>query len=197
MTELRQGDIIQGLFYPEIFCSKISLIGKPCDDFTRQIIIDSEENISSNLIATEEKCKRGLLGFTAQINVYHGFFIIISQCCDIAKRSDGYPKSQALVAAPLLEVSGDIKKDEDKLIKLKANNSLSYTDSFFILQNQPLRQEYIVNFSQIISFPKKEYHFLLKNKILQMSDEARVSFKKKLSFYFGRPTQEEEDSKLF
>jgi hypothetical protein len=104
LAELRQGDIIQGLFYPEISCSEISLLGKPANLFTNETISNGEEQLPNLIANLEKKGKQGLSGFTAQINVYYGFFIVISQCCDLARRDDGKPKSSAFVTAPLLDI---------------------------------------------------------------------------------------------
>ncbi|MEB3189561.1 MAG: hypothetical protein VKL42_04370 [Snowella sp.] len=197
LNELRQGDIIQGLFYPEISCSEISLIGKPANILVHETIGSGEEQLPNLIANLEKKSKQGLSGFTAQINVYYGFFIVISQCCDLAKRDDGKPKSLAFVTAPLLDIPYTIKNNQEKLNVLKSNNLETYISSFFIAQQPPLTKDYSVDFNQIVSFPKTQYDFLLKNKILQMTDETRIQFKLKLSSHFGRATQEERDAGLY
>jgi hypothetical protein len=202
LAELRQGDIIQGLFYPEISCSEISLVGKPANLFANETVGNGEEQLPNLIAKLDKKGKQGLSGFTAQINVYYGFFIVISQCCDLARRDGGKPKSSAFVTAPLLEIPYDLNKDNPKFDQEKFNifksNSLeTYISSFFIAQKFPIKKDYLVDFNQIVSFPRTQYDFLLKNKILQMNDKTRIQFKLKLISHFGRATQEERDAGIY
>jgi hypothetical protein len=202
LTELRQGDIIQGLFYPEISCSDISLLGKPADAFADETSRNGEEQLPNLIANMEKKGKQGLLGFTAQINVYYGFFILISQCCDLARRDKDKPKCSAFVTAPLLDLPYDLNKDHQKFDQekfniLKSNSLENYISSFFIAQQSPINKNYLVDFNQIVSFPRTQYDFLQKNKILQMTDKTRIQFKLKLSSHFGRATQEERDAGLY
>jgi hypothetical protein len=197
LTELRQGDIIQGLFYPEISCSEISLLGKPANLFTNETISNGEEQLPNLIANLEKKGKQGLSGFTAQINVYYGFFIVISQCCDLARRDDGKPKSSAFVTAPLLDIPYNLNKDQEKFNIFKSNSLETYISSFFVAQKFPIKKDYLVDFNQIISFPRTQYDFLIKNKILQMNDKTRIQFKLKLMSHFGRATQEERDAGIY
>jgi hypothetical protein len=197
LAELRQGDIIQGLFYPEISCSEISLLGKPANLFTNETISNGEEQLPNLIANLEKKGKQGLSGFTAQINVYYGFFIVISQCCDLARRDDGKPKSSAFVTAPLLDIPYNLNKDQEKFNIFKSNSLETYISSFFVAQKFPIKKDYLVDFNQIISFPRTQYDFLIKNKILQMNDKTRIQFKLKLMSHFGRATQEERDAGIY
>lgn len=197
MAELRQGDIIQGLFYPEISCSEISLLGKPANLFTNETISNGEEQLPNLIANLEKKGKQGLSGFTAQINVYYGFFIVISQCCNLARRDDGKPKSSAFVTAPLLDIPYNLNKDQEKFNIFKSNSLETYISSFFVAQKFPIKKDYLVDFNQIISFPRTQYDFLIKNKILQMNDKTRIQFKLKLMSHFGRATQEERDAGIY
>jgi hypothetical protein len=197
LAELRQGDIIQGLFYPEISCSEISLLGKPANLFTNETISNGEEQLPNLIANLEKKGKQGLSGFTAQINVYYGFFIVISQCCNLARRDDGKPKSSAFVTAPLLDIPYNLNKDQEKFNIFKSNSLETYISSFFVAQKFPIKKDYLVDFNQIISFPRTQYDFLIKNKILQMNDKTRIQFKLKLMSHFGRATQEERDAGIY
>jgi hypothetical protein len=106
------------------------------------------------------------------------------------------------VTAPLLDLTYDFNKDHQKFDQekfniFKSNSRENYISSFFIAQQSPIQKDYFVDFNQIISFPRTQYGFLLKNKILQMTDKTRIQFKLKLSSHFGRATQEERDAGLY
>lgn len=194
-NELRQGDIIQGLFYPELNCSDLNLIGNPYGNLTN---INSNDPYQGNLVAlTDNKKKEGLNVFTAQIKVYYGFFILISQCCDIAKRADGKPGVPAFVVSPLIEVPYLIRQDTKKLSDLQANNQGSFINLFYIYQYQLLSQDYVVDFNRVVALPRSQYEFALSRKVLQMTDINRVRFKLKLGSHFARPTQEELTDKIY
>lgn len=194
-SELRQGDIIQGLFYPELNCSDLHLIGTPDNNLTN---LEHLAEVEPNLLALKEnKQKEGLSVFTAQIKVYYGYFILITQCCDIAKREKGKPNISAFVVSPLLEVPYQIRQNLEKLTELKANNQGSFTNFFYIHQHQPLLQDNVIDFNRVVALPRSQYDFALSRKVLQMTDKERVRFKLKLGSHFARPTQEERETQIY
>jgi hypothetical protein len=65
LTELRQGDIIQGLFYPEVPCSEILLLGKPANLFANETISNGGEKLPNLIANSEKKSKQGLSCFMA------------------------------------------------------------------------------------------------------------------------------------
>lgn len=160
--------------------------------------LKTQEKQPTNLIAlTEKKTKYGLTGFTAQIKVYYGYFIILSQCCDLAKREKGKPDISAFVASPLVDIPYGVSKDIDKLSKLKANRQDSFINFFYIPQHLPLVKDFVVDFNCLVSFPRSQYEFIRSQKVLQMTDKSRVTFKIKLGNHFARPTQEERDANIY
>lgn len=193
--ELRQGDIIQGLFYPELNCSDLHLIGTPDNNLTNlQVNAEVQPNL---LVLTENKPKEGLAIFTAQVKVSYGYFILITQCCDIAKGEKGKPNISAFVVSPLLEVPYQIRQNLEKLTELKANNQGSFTNFFYVHKHQPLLQDNVIDFNRVVSLPRAQYDFALARKVLQMTDKERVRFKLKLGSHFARPTQEELETKIY
>lgn len=190
-SQLRQGDIIKGLFYPQINCEKLQLTGQPFVDLTDT----TTESKQGNLLAVAEK-KHGFTMFTAQVKVFCGFFVILSQCCDIARRQ-GKLEIPAFAVSPLLEIPYSVRNSSEKLNELQSNRLESFINFFYVFEKQPLLQDYVVDFNQIVSLPRSEFDFALSRKVLQMTDKSRISFKLKLSSHFGRPTQEELDSKLY
>jgi len=186
--ELRQGDIIEGLYYPSINCENIRLIGESTNQ-------SSSENTELSLTAVSEK-KEGFTFLTAQIKVFRGFVIILSQCCDLALRN-GKLEVPAFVIAPLVDISYPIRTKPENLYKLQENSLKSFVNLFYIPRQEPLQQEYMVDFNRVTSLPRAEFKFALSKKVLQMTDEARVQFKLKLASHFGRPTQEEISANLY
>ena len=163
-NELRQGDIIQGLFYPELNCSDLQIIGNPDEDFIK--IIQNQDETQAKLVASKEKKKPpdGLICFTAQIKVDYGYFIVISQCCDIAKQPNNKPKSSSFVVSVLGNVPYTISQDKEKLQELTKNNLGSFISFFFIRQQSPLLQDYVVDFNRVVALPRSQYDFALSKK---------------------------------
>ena len=103
----------------------------------------------------------------------------------------------ALVVSPLQDLYFPIRKNPEYLAKLQQNSRESYMNLFYIPQTPPLPQEYLVDFSMVVSIPRSEFNFALTKKLLQMNNVSRIQFKLKLGGHFGRPTQEELDTNLY
>ena len=185
--ELRQGDIIEGVYYPTLNCENLRLIGEP----NHQTLSDERPDLIAETIK-----KQGVTLFTAQVQVFRGFGIIISQCCDLALRS-GKLEVPAFVISPLVEISYNLQNNSEKLSKFQENSLHSFVNLFYIPQQEPLPKSYMVDFNRMVSLPRTEFNFVLSKKVLQMTDEDRVKFKIKLSHQFGRATQEEIAAGLF
>jgi len=103
-----------------------------------------------------------------------------------------------IAVARLVPVKSSIIKDSDKLASLRANkdpryqNDSGFLDYFYLSPAVSGGGEWVVDFSQIASFPGTEYQYLLRRKLLQLSDRERVKFKIKLAVYLGRLTDEEQ-----
>jgi hypothetical protein len=187
-NELRQGDIIYGLYYPSMKCETLGLVGRVASPST-----PVTESLS--LSAVTEK-SYGIEWMSAQVQVFRGFSIILSQCCDLERRNGklNYP---AFVISPLQDIPYPIRTYPERLVDFQENSLGKYINNFYILQSPPLPQAYQVDFSMVVSVPRSEFDFALTGKVLQMTDEARVRFKLKLGQHFSRPTQDEIDTGLY
>ncbi len=182
--DLRQGDIVQGFYFPHLTCSQIQILGSPPSAPTAP-------NGPLNLTAKAQK-----QFLNASIQVQRSYCIVLSQCCDLI-HENGKLKLPAFVLSPLMDVPYQIRNDNVKLTALKKNEPGKYVNLFYIPQVSPLPQDYVVDFVNAFSVLRADLKFALDGKVLQMKDEARVSFKVKLGLHFARPTQEELDQKLF
>jgi hypothetical protein len=188
-TELWQGDIIQGLFFPIIDVEQFKIIGRPSEDSHSQ---DSALTLSPVVSRVKDKIDH----FNAQIEVVRGYSIVLSQCCDLALHN-GKPKAPYFVVSPLLDILYPITNDPEKFALFKENTLDNFLSQFFIPQQSPLSQDYAVDFGRLVSIPKSGYSFALKNKVLQMDDKSRVRLKLKLAHHFGRPTQDEMEAGIY
>jgi len=186
--ELRQGDIIEGLYYPFINCESLNLVGTVSDN---SCSVTETPRLSA---LAKKESERELL--TAQIQVSRGFSIIISQCCDL-ELHNGKLDLPAFVVAPLQPIPYMIRTKQEKLDVFQQNLLEQYINLFYIQKVPPLPDAYHVNFGMIVSIPHKEFNFVMSRKVLQMTDESRVHFKLKLARHFGRPTQDEIDGNLY
>jgi hypothetical protein len=186
-VQLRQGDIVFGLFYPILNCTNLFLIGRamptapddPCD-------------ISPLTVQTKPYGNT----LTAQINVVRSHSIVLSQCCDLELR-DGRLSSPAFVVSPLTPVPYTIRTNALNLERLQRNSLTDYSSLYYIRAQAPLIEDCMVDFSTVASVTNKDYSLALSGKVLQMTDAERVRFKTKLAAHFGRPTEEEIQAGLF
>ncbi|MFY9225594.1 MAG: hypothetical protein WAQ98_23155 [Blastocatellia bacterium] len=183
--ELRQGDIIEGVFFPVMELEKLNILGNP----TKTHFSNSSPSLSAI-----SYIKKKTNFFTIQLKAFYGFSIVLSQCCDLAKRDDGKLEVPAFVLAPLVEVPYPILTNLNKLEALQKNETTSFVNRFYIPKNEILPIDFIVDFAVLVSIPREEIDFVLSRKILEMTDESRLKFKAKLGLHFGRLTQEEKEA---
>ena len=185
--ELRQGDIIQGLYFPSMICQTLSLLG------TAGI---SPESMGEGLsLSAVTKRIRGIDWLSAHLEVFRRFAVVLSQCCDLERRQ-GKLDILFFVVAPLLEVPYQIRTDPEKFAELQLNSLEQYVNLFYIPHTPPLPQAYVVHFNMVVSLPRSQYDFAIAGKVLQMTDGERVRFKLKLGHHFSRLTREEIDTNL-
>jgi hypothetical protein len=189
-TELRQGDVVYGLYFPLVKSEDIVVLGKP----TIPLTVPGQETTLSPVIAAKGENKDAVL---VQMYARQGYSIVLSQCCDLALREGGKMNSPAFVVAPLAEVPYLIRSNNEKLELLKQNRLEHFTSLFYLPFTSPLPSEMVVDFSRMASIDNKDYSHALAGKSLQMTDESRVTFKTKLASHFGRPTEEELKAHLF
>jgi len=183
-NELRQGDVIRGLFFPFMKSDSLQILSS----------VDSTGQIR---VAFKDK-KYGKQLMQALVGVISDFSIVISQCCDIqVNEGQTLPAAPAFVIAPLFRIPSNIAQDAGKLEKFR-NNGKDYANLFSLLIVPPLTDEHaMVDFSRLVSIPVTEYPNAIKGKVLQMTDVDRVRFKTKVAAHFGRPTEEEKGAGLY
>lgn len=194
---LRQGDILVGVPFPlfDRLAQKLTVLAEaePGSLGVPQISLKAAPHHNDNN------------WFIAQIRVRLCFCAILSQCCEL-ELHNGQMRSQMLNVARLIPIKPSIQDNAEKLDRLKANGNPAgqdtrhYLEYFYIEPNERLGgldSKWMVDFSQLASFPKSEYSEVLKLKTLQMDDLSRVKFKIRAGYYVGRPTDEEADGHLF
>lgn len=185
--ELRQGDIIQGLYFPMMNCRTMEILGIPLEEEPQQ------EN-SLGLSARAER-KSGFHLFSAKLLIARGLSIILSQCCDLERRNNNQD-AIAMIVAPLRSIGRHIRDNSEKFSNLQSNILTHFVNQYYIPQYSPLQSDYMVDFNLMVSIPQGEYNYILSRKVLQMTDEARARFKIKLTHHFGRAFDEHEDKLL-
>lgn len=191
--ELRQGDIVYGIYFPQMLCSSMLLLGQ-----SRPVDPLAAEHPALTPVSAQ-KGKPATL--TAQIEVMLIYAMVVSHCCDLEVR-EGKKRPDLLYIAmsPLLDIPYLIRTDNDRLQQLRDNSNplinagRSFINLFHIPQHPPLPSEKMIDYNIIISVPAKDYEYVLGNKVLQMTDEHRIRLKNKMSFNYGRYTQEERDA---
>lgn len=176
LNELRQGDILHGLYYPESGI-KLVLDGAPIEPFEG----------SRALTAAIEPDGRQFQWVPGKIRyLVRGYVIVLSQCCDLELKGR-LPKAHAIVLAPLLDIPPTILGDQEKLAKLQANDVRDYTNYFHIAQKSPLTSDCVVNLNRLFSMSNGTFSELVSRKRLEMTIEARFALKTKLQYNFSRP----------
>jgi hypothetical protein len=193
VTSLRQGDILDGIPFPRLTMSDISLLGgisaEPSQPALPKLSI---------VTATHRDDPNWLI---AQIPIRLSYCAVISQCCDLEPRS-GKMSLPAFAVARLIPVPKAIVADAQRLASLESNKDpRNGSDpgyiNFFHVQHPLLGgKNWVVDYNQCLSIPGREFPSILARKILQMEDEWRVKFKIKLATCLARITQEERNAGL-
>lgn len=184
-TRLRQGDILEGFYYPVFKSSEMRLVGNP----------RPPQSSISPLTLEPRLVEKSRL--QAMLDVERCFVIVLSQCCELQVNQQGKPDVPAFVLAPLVDTPYNIRIKPENLEKFRANSTKDYVNLFHISQRTPLTSECAVDFNKVFSVQAGDYQFALKGKVLEMTDEARVLLKVKLGLHFGRPTQEEISARIY
>jgi hypothetical protein len=193
-TCLRQGDILEGIPFPRLSSSEISLLGR-MDQETSQPAVPKLSAVTS----THRGDSNWLV---AQVPVHLSFCAIISQCCDLELKN-GQLLMPAFAVARLIPIPRSIAEDAQRLSSLRSNkdprsgSDPGYIDFFHISVHDRLgNKEWIVDYNQTVSIPGREFPSILSRKILQMEDGWRVKFKIKLAICLARITEEERSAGL-
>jgi len=139
---------------------------------------------------------------TLQVPVRFSYCAVISNCCDLEPR-DGRVLVHAIAMARLRPIPPDIRNDQRRLDSLIANkdprdpDDPGYIDYFYVAPHEQLSNaDWMVSFHQIVSVPSTDSNLLLARRVVQLNDRARMKFKIKLAFSFGRSNDEELEAGL-
>lgn len=174
--------------FPILRVGKVSYVGK---------IEPPAPGSDPAFVALPSEDPRGRL-FSIQSPVRIVFAAVISQCCDIAPRRGGKIEGQHTIAlARLVPLPDRVRNDPELLTNLRTNSNPAGSAAAFLgLFHVPAyaalnNEEWVVDYSQVFCVPAPDLSVVVKRKLLQMTDEARVRFKIKLSYFYGRLTDEE------
>jgi hypothetical protein len=193
MTCLRQGDILANVLYPLLLTEDVRFMG----------VMDANDLESqSPSFRVDTASYRKLPSLTCQLSCRIGYAAVVSNCCDIEPENNRIRRTHAIVLARVVPIPVGIERDPNNLESLKANrNPLNlgagpgHINRFYMPAHELLGPgEWIVDYSQVLSIPSQEFPEILKRKILQMDDDARIRFKVKLAASFGRFSPEEQQS---
>jgi len=188
---LRQGDVLDAVPFP-ILESESAILGR----------IDHESGVQlphPKIVPIPREHRNQKDCITMQVKTRLASGAVLAHCCELELRS-GKCLLPMIAVARLVSVKSSIIKDPDKLASLRANkdprnpNDSGFLDYFYLSPHAVSGgAEWVVDFSQIASFPGTEYQYLLRRKVLQLSERERVKFKIKLAIYLGRLTDEEHE----
>lgn len=189
LSSLRQGDILANLPYPLISPLSFTAIGT---------YHSTGGNGSEALFKPLKSKHREDPDWLTLQNLWRlGFAAVVSQCCDLAPRN-GRILLPTIALARLVPITAKTLTDPEKLASLRANKDpRDSTDPgviklFCLGQHEKLGAvEWTVDYNQLFSIPAAEYPDILENKVLEMTEDARIRFKIKLAWCLGRLTDEE------
>ena len=187
-TQLRQGDLVRGVFRLRPRCSSLQVLGELAPDPS-----DGPMAGTFALVKPTNSLYKVLTPASP------GPCIILSQCCDLQPR-DGSGRSLVyppVTLAPVTNLPGDLSRHPERLDALTENRSGDFQGLYYLGCLPKGDAAKVVDFRLAFSLPAADYRWLLDRKVSQMTDPERVRFKRKLAEFFGRPTQEERDSGLW
>jgi hypothetical protein len=191
---LRQGDILDAIPFP-IFESESAMLGKI--DHGSGIEIPYPKIV---VIPREHRSQKDCV--TMQMKTRFAPGAVVAHCCELELRN-GKCLLPMITIARLVPLKASIVKEPEKLASLRSNKDprtsevTGYLDYFYLSAHERIGgAEWVADFSQITSIPGAEYQYLLRRKVLQLSDRERVKFKIKLVAFLGRLTDEEHEQKL-
>lgn len=122
--------------------------------------------------------------YTVRTLMEQDFFVYLSHECDFNDN-----KRQFVILAPMLNIDQGLRRSPDAFERLKKSNDVEnypyYLNLFYYSPSTPtFPNEMIVDFTRVISFPRKRAEQLLLNKCLQLTAESRSLIKAKLGYYF-------------
>jgi hypothetical protein len=189
MNGLRQGDILANLPFPLVRSVDLRFLGSLHGD-------------APIFRPTQTKHRDDPEWLTCQLLVRMGFGALLSQCCNVELQPSGKPRTPSFAIARLIPIPAHFLGSIEKLESLRANkdprnpnpHEQGYINLFHITLHERLQnREWVVDFNQVFSLPAEDYQEILRRKVLQMTDDARIRFKVKLAAALSRMTEDELD----
>lgn len=182
-SNLRQGDILAGIYLPRFSVGETQFLHKLKDDgsweFQKHTVMKTEETYAA----------------------------VISQCCEF---NDG--KRNSFTLAQLLRLSGGQRRGwkvfgfnlaqispwrsvetpeptPDELLKRNSlENDIQDVNVYFLKPDGVhFKVPYVIDFTRVFSVSMKEKPRVLKNKVLEFDNEHRLEFQEKLAYFYSRP----------
>jgi hypothetical protein len=191
---LRQGDILEGVPFPQLDLQTLELFGN--------INPDTDYNSRPSINAVTKELRNDAEWLNAALPIRFGFSIVLSNCCDLVARNGRIP-APVFTLARLHQIPGTFRSNADSFNSLRANkdprdhNDPGYIDYFYLEPHERLNGvDWRVHFNQVSTLPTAPLPLLLRKKILQLDDRTRVKFKIKLGHTYFRFNAEEETAGL-
>jgi hypothetical protein len=191
---LRQGDILEGVPFPQLDLQMLQLLGK--------IPPESNYNTQPTINPATQELRQDREWLTAVLPIRFGFSIVLSNCCDLELRNGRIP-APVLTLARLHQIPEGFKNNLDSFNSLRSNkdprdeNDPGYIDYFYLEPHESLYgADWRVHFNQVSTLPTAALTLLLRKKILQLDDRTRMKFKIKLGYTYFRANTEEEAAGL-
>lgn len=187
---LRQGDILNAIPFP-IFDGELSILSRVESDVCIQT---PQPRVTA--IPIEHRNARDCVMALVKTRLCLG--AVLAHCCELELRN-GKCLLPMIPVARVVPIKPSILNDEAKIASLRANkdprnrDDPGYIDYFYLAPHEELgNREWVVDYCQISSVPGTEYPALPRQKVLRLSDRARVQFKIKLAAFSGSRLTDEE-----
>lgn len=187
-TCLRQGDILRDVPIPLLSIQRLVLLG-----------VENVSGQQPGLTAATSDYSDGAPCLTGQVPIRKQYCAVVTQCCDL-EAPKGKPRSPFIAVARLRRIHDNLSAEQLELLRSNPNplpGNAGFLGYFYLGQHDLLGgDEFLVDYSQLFSFPGRELGALLSRKVLQMEDRTRVMFKIKLATVLMRLTDDERNGGL-
>lgn len=184
LSSLKQGDVIKDVVFP---------LARP--DTTR--FISRAVGVTAGKILVEAVLEGNPQRPYHPVQVQGSSVLcaVMSQCCDVVP--DQNPPPHAFVLCKVVPVPKSIKKHQASYDTLKANvdpygGDKAYIQNFWFGSVAGPPDEYMADFSQVMTVSWLDYGEVLKNKVAELDDLHRAMFRVKVGAHFGRVTEEDK-----
>jgi hypothetical protein len=184
-ASLRQGDIIESVFFPLTRPSSLKYLAAYGSGSDASIKLEP-------LIEVPQGSRKSYALSICHGVVAHG--AVISQCCDLDKK---HPRTSFSLCRLIL-FEPNRYRNADALI----NNidpwgpENPHFQFFYLGQIDGLAGEYLADFGLLMSLGWTDYDLILGKKVHQLDNQNRNKFRVKVGAFFGRPTEEDRAAGL-